>query len=109
MLVQVKRAYEAAIEQIYERRAALRRHAPADALQRWVDCAEELAAVAYDVFRFEAQVQGCTDANHLVGLTAKSVSLKKRHADLTALLAVREKELRDLCPEAASLPFPTEG
>lgn len=83
--------YEARFKGVYARRDALApgfrgNHEKLAALQAWVDCAEEMACVAYDVVRFQAQAAGTTREDLKVGLEAEAGRMAARHAELSIKL-----------------------
>lgn len=110
-VLEMQRAYRASVQEIYDRREFLIRKVPAahgERLKAWVDCAEELAAVTYDVFRYEVQVAACEKPEHLPGLELKLDQLKTRAFGLSKSLPAAEADLREACPQAAERPYPAE-
>lgn len=102
-LIEAKKAYKATVHLIYDRREELLRKVPAahlHVLRDWVDCAELLAAVSYDVLRFQAQVDSCTIEENLLGLNAKLDELKAKREEMILKMPVCEKSLLAVCPGA---------
>lgn len=92
-----KALYEESVRQIYLARGRLRsRFATAGdatkfaAVQSWVDCAEEMAAVSYDAVRFEQQAQAASKPETKAHCESEQARMLARHAELSAQLPALE-------------------
>ena len=90
-VVTAKALYEARVKEIYCRRDHLRvmlagKPEKKQAIQAWVDCAEEMAATAYDVVRFDVQALGAMRPEVKAHCESESKRMADRHAVLSAEL-----------------------
>lgn len=103
-LLEVSRAHEATVKAIYERRLAISKiGGGGPELEAWVAAAEELAAVAVDVYRYQRMVELATKPAHQAGLALKLQELVARHNSLHGELPHVDAALVAVCPGAAEI------
>jgi len=103
-LLEVNKAHEATVKAIYDRRTAISKVGGAGPeLDAWVAAAEEVAAVAVDVFRYQRMVELAMKPAHRDGLAMKLGELILRHNALVGELPHVEAELVEVCPKAAEI------
>lgn len=80
-------------EERKKRRRAARDDAERAAADKWAEINEEIACVAYDVYKFDKEKDGDIKPSTKRFLESEIVRLKQRHADLVALRDLLDAEV----------------